>query len=162
MVGAEAGRCAAQWVIDAVELAMADRIDAIVTAPLNKEAMHMGGFKYNGHTELLAKYSGATTSRLMLVANNLKVVHATCHVAFRNVSEQVGSPSTRSRDSPAPHPHPTLFSRFPRASTGAVSPNPAVWSLIMMRVPTLPGPPHPWHGSSRRAAVQTWPPGDDG
>lgn len=33
--------------------------------------------------------SGAKTSRLMLVANNLKVVHATCHVAFRNVSEQV-------------------------------------------------------------------------
>ena len=50
MVGAEAGRCAAQWVIDAVELAMADKIDAIVTAPLNKEAMHMGGFKYNGYT----------------------------------------------------------------------------------------------------------------
>lgn len=46
VVGAEAGRCAAQWVIDAVELACADRIDAIVTAPLNKEAIHMGGFKY--------------------------------------------------------------------------------------------------------------------
>jgi len=91
-VGAEAGRCAAQWVIDAVELACADRIDAIVTAPLNKEAIHMGGFKYNGHTELLAKYSGAKTSRLMLVANNLKVVHATAHVAFRKVSEQLSIP----------------------------------------------------------------------
>lgn len=51
----EAGRCAAQWVCEAVDLAMVDRIDAIVTAPLNKEAMQLGGFKFNGHTELLAK-----------------------------------------------------------------------------------------------------------
>jgi 4-hydroxythreonine-4-phosphate dehydrogenase len=48
VVGAEAGRCAAQWVVDAVALACADRIDAIVTAPINKEAIHEGGFKYNG------------------------------------------------------------------------------------------------------------------
>jgi 4-hydroxythreonine-4-phosphate dehydrogenase len=52
----------------------------------------MGGFKYGGHTELLAKYSGAKTSRLMLVANNLKVVHATAHVAFRDVSSVLSKP----------------------------------------------------------------------
>eukprot|EP00041_Stephanoeca_diplocostata_P009464 m.145903 g.145903 ORF g.145903 m.145903 type:complete len:783 (+) comp17748_c0_seq1:96-2444(+) len=92
VVCAEAGRCAAQWVIEAVKLACSDTIDAIVTAPLNKEAMQLGGFKFNGHTELLAKFSGAKTSRLMLVANNLKVVHATCHVAFRKVHEQLAEP----------------------------------------------------------------------
>ena len=62
-VSAEAGRCAAEWVIAAVQLAMAERVDGIVTAPLNKEAMHKGGYKYGGHTELLAEHSGSSSSR---------------------------------------------------------------------------------------------------
>jgi 4-hydroxythreonine-4-phosphate dehydrogenase len=79
-VGAEGGKCAAEWVISAVELCMAERCDGIVTAPLNKEAMHLAGYKFGGHTELLAKHSGATASRLCLASDKLNVVHATCHV----------------------------------------------------------------------------------
>ena len=53
----EAGRFAAECVIFAVQLAMAGVVDAIVTAPLNKEAMNLGGYKFAGHTELLVSLS---------------------------------------------------------------------------------------------------------
>ena len=52
------GAASVQYVIHAADLALAGKVDAIVTAPLNKEAMHMGGYDYPGHTELLAEKSG--------------------------------------------------------------------------------------------------------
>jgi len=91
-VCAEGGRCAAKWVIEAVHLAMANRVDGIVTAPLNKEAMHKGGYKYGGHTEILAEYSKVTTSRLCLASDSLHVVHATCHIPFDDISKKLAQP----------------------------------------------------------------------
>jgi len=88
----EGGRCAAMWVIEAVKLAMANRVDGIVTAPLNKEAMHKAGFKYGGHTELLAEHSGVSTSRLCLASGPLNVVHATCHVPFDDITKKLEQP----------------------------------------------------------------------
>merc|ERR1719498_432010 len=82
----EAGRCAAEWVIAATKFAVDGEIDAIATAPLNKEAMHKGGYKYGGHTELLRDYSGAKTSRLCLAdPRGITVVHATCHIPFKDI-----------------------------------------------------------------------------
>ena len=81
----EAGRCSAEWVIAAVKLALAERIAAIVTAPLNKEAMHAGGYVYGGHTELLQQECNAPTSRLCLASAGLVVVHATCHIPFKDI-----------------------------------------------------------------------------
>ena len=85
----EAGRCSAEWVIAAVKLALAERIAAIVTAPLNKEAMHAGGYVFGGHTELLQQECNAPTSRLCLASSTagagLVVVHATCHIPFRDI-----------------------------------------------------------------------------
>ncbi|MBK35212.1 MAG: 4-hydroxythreonine-4-phosphate dehydrogenase PdxA [Gemmatimonadetes bacterium] len=85
-VSAEAGRAAAEWVIEAVALAVADDIDGIVTAPLNKEAMNLAGYRYPGHTELLADKSGADRVRLMLASDRLNVAHVTCHVGLDQVS----------------------------------------------------------------------------
>ena len=85
----EAGRAAAEWVIAAVDLAMAGRIDGIVTAPLNKEAMNRAGFHYAGHTELLAERCGGHDVRLMLASERLNVVHTTGHVALRDVSARL-------------------------------------------------------------------------
>ena len=85
----EAGRCAAEWVIEAVKLAKANRIAAIATAPLNKEAMHAGGYLFGGHTELLQQECNAPSSRLCLASSTagagLVVVHATCHIPFRDI-----------------------------------------------------------------------------
>ncbi|XP_065191174.1 uncharacterized protein LOC135822356 [Sycon ciliatum] len=84
-----AGRCAAEWVIKAVQLCVSGEADAIVTAPLNKESMNKAGYAYAGHTELLAKHSGARTSRLMLASEKLKVVHATGHCSLADVPSKL-------------------------------------------------------------------------
>jgi 4-hydroxythreonine-4-phosphate dehydrogenase len=84
-VCSEAGRGAVEWVITGVDLAVADRIDGIVTAPLNKEAMNLAGFKYAGHTELLGERTGGHDVRLMLASERMNVVHVTGHVAIADV-----------------------------------------------------------------------------
>ncbi len=83
------GAASAQYVIKAADLALAGKVDAIVTAPLNKEAMHMGGYNYPGHTELLAEKSETSDYAMMLATGNLRVVHATTHIPFRDISKHL-------------------------------------------------------------------------
>ena len=82
-VDPRAGRAAVESVFAAIELALAGKLDAIVTAPLNKEAMQLAGFKYPGHTEILAEKTGAEDYSLMLVGDKLRVIHVTTHVSMR-------------------------------------------------------------------------------
>jgi len=86
---AMAGRASVEYVLKAADLAMRGEIDAIVTAPLNKEAMNMGGYAYPGHTELLAELAGTEDYAMMLIAGNLRVVHVTTHVALREVPDLI-------------------------------------------------------------------------
>jgi len=88
-VSPAAGKAAAEWVIEAVSLAMDDRIDGIVTAPLNKEAMNDAGYVYPGHTELLAEHSGGHEVRLMLASEKMSVAHVTGHIAIHEVPERL-------------------------------------------------------------------------
>jgi 4-hydroxythreonine-4-phosphate dehydrogenase len=79
------GAASAQYVIKAADLALANKVDSIVTAPLNKEAMHMGGYNYPGHTELLAEKSETNDYAMMLATGNLRVVHVTTHIPFKDI-----------------------------------------------------------------------------
>lgn len=81
-VSAIAGEVAYRCVRAAAELAMAGEVDAICTAPLNKEALHAAGHRYPGHTELLAALTGTAEVSMMLVAPGLRVVHVTTHVGL--------------------------------------------------------------------------------
>jgi len=78
-----AGHAAVRYVKRACLLAREGVIDGIVTAPLNKEAMHAGGHKWPGHTELLAHEFGVERFGLVLSAGNLYVFHITTHVGLR-------------------------------------------------------------------------------
>ena len=80
------GAASAEYVIHAADLALKGEVDAIVTAPLNKEALHMGGYHYPGHTELLAERSGTKDYAMMLATGNLRVVHVTTHVPFKDIA----------------------------------------------------------------------------
>jgi len=73
----------------ACDLAMAGQVEAVVTAPLNKEAMHRAGFLYPGHTELLAERTGAERVSMLLVGPNLRVVHVSTHVALEEAIRRV-------------------------------------------------------------------------
>ena len=77
-----AGNAAYHFIARAVELALAGQIDAICTAPLNKEALHAGGHVYPGHTELLAKLSGTPEVSMMLMTPKMRVIHVTTHIGL--------------------------------------------------------------------------------
>jgi 4-phospho-D-threonate 3-dehydrogenase / 4-phospho-D-erythronate 3-dehydrogenase len=81
-VSAEAGNASFRFLEKAIELANQNRIDAICTAPLNKEALHKGGHIYPGHTEILAELTGTKDFSMMLSAPKLKVIHVTTHVGI--------------------------------------------------------------------------------
>ena len=84
-ISAEAGRFAYLAVERAVELALAGTIDAIVTAPLNKEAMNLAGYHYAGHTDLLAALTKSPGSVMLLAHGDMRVGHVTTHVALADV-----------------------------------------------------------------------------
>ena len=86
---ARAGDAAFRYVERATELASAGRVGAIATAPLNKEAIHLAGHKYPGHTEILAELTGTEDYAMMLVTDELKVIHVSTHVSLREAIERV-------------------------------------------------------------------------
>jgi 4-hydroxythreonine-4-phosphate dehydrogenase len=86
---ARAGDAAFRYVQRATELASAGRVGAIATAPLNKEAMHLAGHEYPGHTEILAELTGTEDYAMMLVTDELKVIHVSTHVSLREAIERV-------------------------------------------------------------------------
>ena len=77
-----AGDAAYRFIVKAVELAQAGEIDAICTAPLNKEALHAGGHKFPGHTEMLAALTGVDEVSMMLVTPKMRVIHVTTHIGI--------------------------------------------------------------------------------
>ena len=81
-ISAVAGDAAFQYVRIACELANSGEIDAICTAPLNKEAMHLGGHIFPGHTEVLAELMGTAEVSMMLSTPKLKVIHVTTHMGL--------------------------------------------------------------------------------
>jgi 4-hydroxythreonine-4-phosphate dehydrogenase len=84
-----AGDAAYRYVRRAVELALADDVHAIATAPLNKEAMHRAGHEYPGHTELLAELCDVSDYAMMLVGEDLRVVHVSTHVSLQDAIRRV-------------------------------------------------------------------------
>ncbi len=87
----EAGRAAAEWVMAGIDLALANRIDGIVTAPLNKEAMNKAGYDYAGHTELLAERTGSPIAHLMLASERMNVSHVTGHIPLAEVTKRLNT-----------------------------------------------------------------------
>ncbi len=81
-VAAVAGDAAYHYVRVAAELAMSGAVQAICTAPLNKEALHLGGHVFPGHTELLAHLTGTDEVSMMLTTPRLRVIHVTTHIGL--------------------------------------------------------------------------------
>ncbi len=85
---ARAGDAAFRYVERATRLASAGRVSAIATAPLNKEAMHLAGHGYPGHTEILADLTDTDDYAMMLVTDELKVIHVSTHVSLREAIDR--------------------------------------------------------------------------
>jgi 4-hydroxythreonine-4-phosphate dehydrogenase len=76
------GLAAIDYVRRATEMCLRGEADAMVTAPLNKEAVTLSGQLFTGHTEFIAEICGAKESRMLLASDRLSTVHVTTHVAL--------------------------------------------------------------------------------
>lgn len=93
--GAAGGRAAIAAITGAVRLALDRRVDAIVTAPISKEAIRAAGSPFPGHTEMLAALTGAKRHAMMLVGGPLRVSLATIHVPLAQVPSLITARAVR-------------------------------------------------------------------
>jgi 4-hydroxythreonine-4-phosphate dehydrogenase len=84
-----AGKAAVEWVLKAGELARDGQVRAIITAPINKEAASLAGYRDIGHMEIFQNQTGAKEVATMLMADQLRVVHLTTHRALRVACDYV-------------------------------------------------------------------------
>lgn len=88
-VSAMCGNAAFRYVDKAIQLALSGQVDATVTNALNKEAMNLAGHHYDGHTEIYARLTGTEKYTMMLVHENLRVVHVSTHVSLLEACKRV-------------------------------------------------------------------------
>jgi 4-hydroxythreonine-4-phosphate dehydrogenase len=86
---ARAGKAAYDYIRAGIDLALQKRIRAVVTAPINKEALRLADIHYPGHTEILADFSGTQDFAMMLMNNDLRVILVTIHVSLREAIKQL-------------------------------------------------------------------------
>ena len=87
----ESSTAMATAIVEAVRHARTGELDAIVTAPINKQALNQAGFAYPGHTEMLAHLTDTSDVVMMLAGSRLRVVLVTIHCALAEVSERLTS-----------------------------------------------------------------------
>jgi len=87
--GKACGSAAVSYIKMAAGLALAKKIDAITTAPINKEIINAAGFQYPGHTELLAELAGTKDFGLMMVGGGIRVILVTTHMALKDVFRNI-------------------------------------------------------------------------
>jgi len=90
-VDATCGEAAFRYVTTAIGMAMDGTINAVVTAPINKESINLAGHDFPGHTEIFAHYTNTHPGQyaMMLASGNLRVIHATTHVSLRNACDLI-------------------------------------------------------------------------
>ncbi len=82
-IQAHAGQVAFEYITRAIDLALKGEIDGVVTAPINKESLHLAGHKYGGHTQIFADRTKTTDVTMMLASGQFRVTHVTTHVSLR-------------------------------------------------------------------------------
>lgn len=88
-MSAMAGDVAFRTVVETINLAMKGEIDGTVTGPINKESIHLAGHEFGGHTEIYAHYTGTKKYAMLLVENDLRVIHVSTHVSLRQACDLV-------------------------------------------------------------------------
>jgi 4-hydroxythreonine-4-phosphate dehydrogenase len=122
-VSKAAGKAAMEYLEKAIQLAKDGRIDAITTAPINKEAIHKAGYKFHGHTEILAERTGSKNYAMMFVSEKLWVMLVTTHLPLREVSKHLDKGKILNRIKLA---HETLYKlrgRKPRIGVAGLNPH---------------------------------------
>ncbi|MEI7906558.1 MAG: 4-hydroxythreonine-4-phosphate dehydrogenase PdxA [Bacteroidota bacterium] len=85
----DAGVCAGASIERAIKLCLDKEVDAMVTAPVSKEALHFAGYNFPGQTEMLAMLTRSDRVTMMLISKTMRVALATVHVPIKKVSENL-------------------------------------------------------------------------
>ncbi len=88
-IDAMCGEASFQAVKKAIELAIAKEVDATVTGPINKKSINEAGHHFAGHTEIYAHYTGTKKYAMLLVEDNINVIHVSTHVSLRQACDLV-------------------------------------------------------------------------
>lgn len=86
---AKCGEASFQYVVYGIQQAMAGKVQAVVTAPINKESINMAGYHYSGHTEIFAEYTGTKDFAMLLASQTLHVIHVSTHCSLREACDKV-------------------------------------------------------------------------
>jgi len=81
----ECGRASVEYILEGIRLATEEKIDALVTAPISKEAVKLAGFEFAGHTELLKEKTNSGDVVMLMAGRKLKVAFVTTHLAIKDV-----------------------------------------------------------------------------
>ena len=131
-IDARAGQAAFDAVVAAARLALAGGVDAITTAPLQKEALQKAGHRYPGHTELLAELCGVKDFAMMLYLGpdatlrspaGLAVVHVTLHTSMRSVLVELDEEGVLAKARLADRFMSRLMDSRPRIAVCALNPH---------------------------------------
>ena len=83
------GNASFQYVVYGIKEAMEEKVQAVVTAPINKKSLNMAGYAYNGHTEIFAEYTGTKNFAMLLASKTLRVIHVSTHCSLRDACDRV-------------------------------------------------------------------------
>jgi 4-hydroxythreonine-4-phosphate dehydrogenase len=122
-VHAAAGRAAYDFLVKAIDLALAGEADGIVTAPLHKEGLHAAGIAHPGHTEILAERTGTPRFAMVLHGDGLAVAHVTLHLALRDVFAQLSTAGVLEKIRLLHDLLPRLLERPARLAVAALNPH---------------------------------------
>jgi 4-hydroxythreonine-4-phosphate dehydrogenase len=139
-ISARAGRAAYDAIVEAVADARAGRIDAVATAPINKEAFAAAGLPWRGHTDLLAHLTGAPRVAMMFYAESLRVVLATVHIPLADVPAALTQATLEGVIGLAAAELPRFGIRAPRLALAGLNPHAGEHGLIGHEEEAVLGP----------------------
>ena len=86
---ANCGAASLAYIVKAIDLAMKNKVSAVVTAPINKKLLRMADIPYDGHTEIFAKYTDTKNFAMLLASKYLHVIHVSTHCSLKEACERV-------------------------------------------------------------------------
>jgi 4-phospho-D-threonate 3-dehydrogenase / 4-phospho-D-erythronate 3-dehydrogenase len=122
-VNAASGSAAFECLRTAIELARDKDIDAVATAPLNKEALHLAGHKYAGHTEILADLTGTEDYAMLLYDKKLSVIHVSTHISLLEAVTGLKKERIEKVIQLADHSMKRLLGKPPRIAVAGLNPH---------------------------------------
>jgi 4-hydroxythreonine-4-phosphate dehydrogenase len=123
VLSAAAGRAAYDSIVRAVEDALAGSVDAIATAPINKEGFRLAELRWSGHTDLLAHLTGAPHVAMLFYADALRVVLATVHLALADVPRALDTSSVEATIALTAREMPRFGIATPRIAVAGLNPH---------------------------------------